>query len=91
MELQLQVGDRAKMASGRERGQMMIRSARKHMVKVGWILSRSRKLWEITAAYNRLTSRLSWVRRGAEVPVHPRVGAMTWFRSEVELRESLPL
>jgi hypothetical protein len=49
MESRLQVGDRAKMASGRERWQMMIRSARKHMVKEGWVLSRSSKLWEITA------------------------------------------
>lgn len=50
MEPHLRVGDRSPMAGGRERWQVMIRRARKHMVKEGWVLSRSSKLWEITAA-----------------------------------------
>jgi hypothetical protein len=50
MEPHLQVGDRSHMAGGRERWQVMIRRARKHIVKEGWLLSRSNKLWEITAA-----------------------------------------
>jgi len=50
MESHLRAGDRSQMAGGRERWQVMIRRARKPMVKEGWILSRSSKLWEITAA-----------------------------------------
>lgn len=50
MEPDLRVGDRSHMAAGLERWQVMIRRARKHMVKEGWVLSRSSKLWEITAA-----------------------------------------
>jgi hypothetical protein len=38
------------MADGRERWQVMIRRAHKHMVKEGWLSSGSSKLWEITAA-----------------------------------------
>jgi hypothetical protein len=38
------------MAGGRERWQVMIRHAHKHMVKEGWLLNRSSKLWEITVA-----------------------------------------
>jgi hypothetical protein len=38
------------MAGGRERWQVMIRRARKHMFKEGWLSSRSNKVWEITAA-----------------------------------------
>jgi Mrr restriction endonuclease-like protein len=57
MELHLRVGDRSHMAGGRERWQVMIRRARKHMVKEGWLLSRSSKLWEITAAGRQLAEK----------------------------------
>ena len=50
MEPGLRVGDRSHMAAGLERWQVMIRRARKHMVKEGWVLSRSSKLWEITTS-----------------------------------------
>ena len=50
MEPHLRVGDHSYMTGGRERWQIMIRRARKHMVKEGWLLSRSSKLWEISAA-----------------------------------------
>jgi hypothetical protein len=50
MESRLRVGDRSHMADGRERWQVMIRRAHKHMVKEGWLSSGSSKLWEITAA-----------------------------------------
>jgi Mrr restriction endonuclease-like protein len=50
MEPHLRVGDRSRMVAGRERWQVMIRRARKHMFKEGWLSSRSGKLWEITAA-----------------------------------------
>ena len=50
MEPHLRGGDRSHMAGNRERWQVMIGRARKHMVKEGWLLSRSSKLWEITAA-----------------------------------------
>jgi hypothetical protein len=50
MEPQLRLGDRSRMATGRERWQVMIRRARKHMIKEGWVSSRSGKLWEITTA-----------------------------------------
>jgi hypothetical protein len=46
----LRVGDHSHMAGGRERWQVMIRRAHKHMVKEGWLSNRSSKLWEITAA-----------------------------------------
>jgi hypothetical protein len=46
----LRVGDHSFMAGSRERWQVMIRHARKHMVKEGWLLSRGGTLWEITAA-----------------------------------------
>jgi hypothetical protein len=46
----LRVGDHSYMTGGRERWQVMIRRARKHMVKEGWISARSSKLWEITSA-----------------------------------------
>jgi hypothetical protein len=45
----LRIGDRSRMAGGRERWQVMIRRARKHMFKEGWLLSRSSQVWEITA------------------------------------------
>jgi hypothetical protein len=50
MESHLRVGDRSHMAGGRERWQMMIRRARKHMFKEGWLSNKSNKIWEITAA-----------------------------------------
>lgn len=50
MEPSLRGGDRSHMTGNRERWQVMIRRARKHMVKEGWLVSRSSKLWEITAA-----------------------------------------
>ena len=50
MEPHLRVGDHSYMAGGRERWQVMIRHAHKHMVKEGWLLNRSSKLWEITVA-----------------------------------------
>jgi hypothetical protein len=50
MEPHLRVGDRSRMAGDRERWQVMIRRARKHMFKEGWLSSRSSKPWEITAA-----------------------------------------
>ena len=50
MEPSLRGGDSSHMTGNRERWQVMIRRARKHMVKEGWLESRSSKLWEITAA-----------------------------------------
>jgi len=50
MEPNLRGGDRSHMAGNRERWQVMIRRARKHMIKEGWLVSRNSKLWEITAA-----------------------------------------
>jgi hypothetical protein len=44
MEPQLRIGDRSHMAGGRVRWQVMIRRARKHMVKEGWLSSRGIKL-----------------------------------------------
>jgi hypothetical protein len=50
MEPDLRVDDRSHMAPGMERWQVMIRRARKHMVKEGWVVSKSSKLWEVTTA-----------------------------------------
>lgn len=50
MEHHLSIGDRSGMAGDRERWQVMIRRARKHMLKEGWLSNRSNKVWEITAA-----------------------------------------
>ena len=50
MEPHLRGGDRSHMAGNRERWRVMIRRARKHMIKEGWLVSRNSKLWEITAA-----------------------------------------
>jgi len=50
METRLRVGDRSQMAGGRERWQVLIRRARKHMIKEGWILSKNNKLWEISTS-----------------------------------------
>lgn len=50
MEPHLRVGDRSRMTGGRDRWQVMIRRARKHMAKEGWLSSGSSKLWETTAA-----------------------------------------
>lgn len=50
MEPHLQVGDHSRMAGSRERWQVMIRRARKHMFKEGWLSSRNSKIWEIAAA-----------------------------------------
>ena len=50
MEPHLRAGDHSRMAGVRERWQVMIRRARKHMVKEGWLPGRRSKLWEITAA-----------------------------------------
>jgi len=45
------------MASGRERWQVMIRRARKHMIKEGWLSAKSSKLWEITAAGRQVSEK----------------------------------
>jgi hypothetical protein len=50
MESHLRDGDRSHMAGGRERWRIMIRRARKHMLKEGWLSNKSNKIWEITAA-----------------------------------------
>lgn len=50
MEPHLRAGDHSHLAGTRERWQVMIRRARKHMAQEGWLLSRNSKLWEITAA-----------------------------------------
>jgi hypothetical protein len=49
MECHLGVADHSYMAGGRERWQVMIRHARKHMIKEGWLWNGSSNLWEITA------------------------------------------
>jgi hypothetical protein len=56
-EPQLRVGDRSHMAGGRERWQVMIRRAHKHMIKQGWLLGRSSKLWEITPTGRQLAEK----------------------------------
>jgi hypothetical protein len=45
------------MANGRERWQVMIQRARKHMFKEGWLSSGGGKLWEITAAGRRVAEK----------------------------------
>jgi len=50
MEPRLRAGDHSQMAGGREHWQVLIRRARKHMVKEGWILSKNNKLWEISTS-----------------------------------------
>jgi len=50
MDSRLRTGDHSPMAGGRERWQTMIRRARKHMVKEGWVLSKSAKVWEISSS-----------------------------------------
>ncbi len=57
MEPNLRAGDRSCMASGRERWQVMIRRARKHMIKEGWLSAKSSKLWEITAAGRQVSEK----------------------------------
>lgn len=57
MEPYLHVSDRSQTANGRERWQAMIRLARKHMFKEGWLLSGGGKLWEITAAGRRVAEK----------------------------------
>lgn len=55
MEGHLQTGDHAPSSNGRERWQVMIRRARKHMVQEGWLSAGSTKFWEITASGRKLT------------------------------------
>lgn len=55
----LRIGDRSRMAGGRERWQVMIRRARKHMFKEGWLSSTSNKVWEITAAGRQVAEKQS--------------------------------
>jgi len=43
-------GDRAPMARGQERWQVMIRRARRHLVQEGWIEDRKGAVWQITQA-----------------------------------------
>jgi hypothetical protein len=57
MEPHLHVSDRSQMANGRERWQVMIQRARKHMFKEGWLSSGGGKLWEITAAGRRVAEK----------------------------------
>ena len=58
----LQPGDREQMARGRERWQVMIRRARKHLVAEDWIEDGSGAVWKITDAG----------RRTGEEPLGPR-------------------
>jgi len=51
---QLRAGDRSRLSNGRERWQVMIRRARKHMTKEGWLAGGGTKLWEITASGRKL-------------------------------------
>ena len=57
MEPHFHVSDRSQMANSRERWQVMIRRARKHMLKEGWLSSGSSKIWEITPAGRRVAEK----------------------------------
>jgi hypothetical protein len=57
MNSHLRSGDRATLAGGRERWQVMIRRARKHMIKEGWLSAKSNTLWEITAAGRKVAEK----------------------------------
>ena len=57
METCLHASNHAQMANGRERWQAMIRIARKHMFKEGWLSTGSGKVWEITAAGRRVAEK----------------------------------
>lgn len=57
----LQPGDRRETGQGRERWQVMIRRARKHLVAEGWIADKPGPVWRITETG----------RRAAEKPLGP--------------------
>lgn len=63
---QLQPGDRAPMAGGRERWQVMIQRARKHLVGEGWIEAHPGKPWRITPAGRRAAGRATLKSGAAE-------------------------
>jgi hypothetical protein len=50
LEIALQPQDRVLMAGGRERWQVMVRRARKHLVAEGWIEDTKGAVWRITEA-----------------------------------------
>jgi hypothetical protein len=49
----LAAGDRQSMARGRERWQVMVRRARRHLITEGWLEPNTGKQWKITAAGRR--------------------------------------
>ena len=49
----LQPSDRVEMSHGRQRWQVMIRRARKHLVTEGWIEDGSGRIWRITESGRR--------------------------------------
>jgi hypothetical protein len=57
MSTSLQAGDRDTLARGRERWQVMIQRARKHLVSEGWVNDGRGKVWIISEAGRQVAER----------------------------------